>query len=129
MNGKALLDTNIVIGLFAGEDAVVNRFSIDREMFLSSIVLGELFYGAFHSKRVKANIARIRELAAKVPVLSCNSATSERYGEIKQRLALRGRPVPENDIWIASIAAQHKLTVISRDTHFNEIDSIRVEVW
>jgi tRNA(fMet)-specific endonuclease VapC len=129
MNGKALLDTNIIIGLFAGEESVVERFSADRKMFLPSIVLGELFYGAFHSRRVKENIARIRELAAKVPVLSCNTATSEQYGDIKHRLALKGRLVPENDIWIASIAAQHKLAVISRDAHFRHFDSISVEIW
>jgi tRNA(fMet)-specific endonuclease VapC len=129
MNGRALLDTNIVIGLLRSDDAVVRKFSGNREMFLPSVALGELYYGAFHSSRVKANINRIRELAASVPVLSCNATTAETYGDIKHRLAVKGRMVPENDIWIASIAAQHDLVVISRDAHFQQFDSISVEVW
>ena len=41
----------------------------------------------------------------------------------------KGRPIPENDIWIAAIALQYDLTLITRDTHFGEVDNLKVESW
>jgi len=51
------------------------------------------------------------------------------YGQIKSQLKSKGRPLPENDIWIAAIASQHSLKIITRDKHFNEIDSVSLEEW
>lgn len=78
---------------------------------------------------VKANLARIDEFAAHNVVLGCNAETARHYGEIGNTLRLKGRPLPENDIWIAAIALQHDLTLVTRDTHFNEIDGFKVVVW
>jgi tRNA(fMet)-specific endonuclease VapC len=62
MNGRFLLDTNIVIALFAKEIAVQQRLSNADEVFVPSIVLGELYYGARKSVHVEANIKRIEEI-------------------------------------------------------------------
>ncbi len=51
------------------------------------------------------------------------------YGEIKDRLRKKGRPIPENDIWIAAIAFQHDLILISRDEHFREVEDLKLEEW
>lgn len=53
MNGKdCLLDTNIVIGLFANESSITEKIkSFSGSIFIPSIVLGELFYGAEQSTR------------------------------------------------------------------------------
>jgi tRNA(fMet)-specific endonuclease VapC len=44
-------------------------------------------------------------------------------------LRIKGRPIPENDIWIAATARQHDLTLVSRDRHFAEVDNLRWEQW
>ena len=62
-------------------------------------------------------------------MLGCNTDTARRYGEIKNALRMRGRPLPENDIWIAAIVLQHDLTLVTRDEHFNEIESLQVVAW
>ena len=46
------------------------------------------------------------------------------YGNIKAELRKKGKPVPENDIWIAAIAQRYQLTIVTRDKHFKEIESI-----
>jgi tRNA(fMet)-specific endonuclease VapC len=74
-------------------------------------------------------VARIDEFAAANVVLECNSGTARRYGEIKNALREKGRPIPENDIWIAAIALQHDLTMATRDTHFSEITDLNVAIW
>jgi tRNA(fMet)-specific endonuclease VapC len=129
MSGKCLLDTNIVIALFANEISVKNNLSKSDEVFVSSVVIGELFYGAHKSMRVKENLARISEFAASSIVLGCDTETAHYYGEIKNALRLKGRPVPENDIWIAAIALQHGLTLVTRDMHFNEIENLKSVTW
>ena len=129
MSGRFLLDTNIVIAIFAGEDTVWDRLTQVDEVYIPSIVLGELYYGARNSGRVAQNVARIDTYAANTVILDCNAATAREYGLIKKELREKGRPLPENDIWIAAIGRQWKLTVATRDAHFSEIDNLQLEVW
>jgi tRNA(fMet)-specific endonuclease VapC len=129
MSGRYLLDTNIIIALFAGDTAVKENLSKAEETFVPSIAIGELCYGAWKSARVQENLTRIDEFAVSSVVLGCDTDTARRYGEIKNALRIKGRPVPENDIWIAAIAFQHDLMLATRDEHFNEIEDLKVVTW
>lgn len=129
MSGKSLLDTNIVIALFANDEAVKNNLSKADEIFIPSIVVGELFYGAYKSARAKENISKIDEFVNESVILGCDAETSRIYGEIKFELSVKGQPIPENDIWIAAIALQHNLILISRDSHFKNIKKLQLESW
>ena len=129
MSGRYLLDTNIVIALFANESAVTDRLREAEEVFVPSIVLGELYYGACKSGRMEENRLRIDDFAAKNAVLGCGTETARKYGEIKNGLWQKGHPIPENDIWIAAIAIQNDLTLVARDLHFQEVDVLEVEAW
>ena len=93
------------------------------------IVLGELYYGAEKSTRVDENIQRIDEFASSTALIGCNQETARQYGQIKNALRAKGRPIPENDIWIAAQTLQYKLTLVARDGHFQEIDTISLEQW
>jgi tRNA(fMet)-specific endonuclease VapC len=129
VSGSYLLDTNIVIAFFSGEPAVIDQFAQADEILLSSIVLGELAFGARKSSRASENLARIEDLSQQVVVLNCDSDTARQYGIIKHALRLKGRPIPDNDIWIAAIARQYQLTLITRDAHFTEVDDLLSETW
>lgn len=129
MSGKYLLDTNIVIALFANDGLVKENLGKAEEVFISSVVIGELFYGAYKSGRAKENITRVDTFASNNVVLGCDTETSRIYGEIKNALSVKGRPIPENDIWIAAVAIQHGLILVSRDSHFDEIDKLKIEAW
>jgi len=129
MSGRFLLDTNIVIAIFAEEPAVLERVAAAEEVFVPAVALGELYYGARKSVRVETNIARIEAFAAAAAVLSCDAVTAQHYGRIKNDLRAKGRPIPENDIWIAAVAMQHGLTVVSRDDHFADVTDLAREVW
>ena len=129
MNGRFLMDTNIVIAIFANDATVINSLANANEVFVPSIALGELYYGAHKSSHVEANITRIDEFAASNSILTCDTETSQQYGKIKNSLRVKGRPIPENDIWIAAIAKQYELTLISRDEHFKEISGLSTISW
>lgn len=129
MNGRYLLDTNIIIALFADEAAVKANLAKAGEVFVSSVAVGELYFGAWKSGRTQENLARLDEFVADNVVLGCDSDTARLYGEIKNTLRLKGRPIPENDIWISAVAFQHDLMVITRDMHFKQIDHLKTDVW
>jgi tRNA(fMet)-specific endonuclease VapC len=124
-----LIDTNIVIALFGNEPAVLQHLTQQIEVFTPAIVLGEVYYGAYKSSRVQENIFRINEFAARAAVLECDLVTAQWYGQIKDGLRRKGRPIPENDIWIAAIAMQYDLILVTRDGHFEEIDGLQVKQW
>jgi tRNA(fMet)-specific endonuclease VapC len=129
VSGSYLLDTNIVIAFFSGEAAVIDQFAQADEILLPSIVLGELVFGARKSGRATENLARIEDFSRQVVVLDCDSDTARQYGTIKNALRLKGRPIPDNDIWIAAMARQHHLTLITRDIHFAEVDDLLSQTW
>ena len=129
MSGSVLLDTNIIIGILAKDEAILSRLVETESVFLPSIALGELYFGAFKSAHPGDNVERIDRLTDSTAILYCDGTTALHYGRIKAGLRAKGRPIPENDIWIAAIAQQHSLTVVSRDLHFREIEHLPVEEW
>jgi len=129
MSGKYLLDTNIVIALFEGDSMIEKHIGQALEIFLPSTVLGELYYGAYNSNRQKTNLERIDAFKSNVSILYVDDTTARFYGQIKKGLKKKGRPIPENDIWIAGIAIQYELTLVTRDRHFEYIDKLDVDIW
>ena len=129
MSGKFLLDTNIVIALFEGDRAAMRRLKRAEIVYLPAVAVGELFFGAHKSTRVRDNVARLEEFLAANTVLPCDTVTARAYGQLKNRLRRKGKPLPDNDIWIAALAQQYELTVVSRDHHFQEVDNLPIEVW
>ena len=129
MTGSLLLDTNIVVGLFIDDPAIAGHFLQSPDVTLSVTVLGELYYGAQKSNRIDENLARIDQFLEGVTVIDNDIATAYEYGAIRNELRLKGRPIPENDLWIAALARQYDLTLVSRDRHFAEVENLRWEQW
>ena len=128
-NPRYLLDTNIIIAVLNGEAGVLNRLQRGQESFLSVITIGELLRGALGSQRVTANVAKVQALAARMAVLPCELGTAEHYARIKHHLRSKGRPLPDNDVWIAATAEQRELVLVTRDVHFSHIESLTSERW
>lgn len=129
MPGSYLIDTNAAIARLNGTQALIEILMQADEVFLSSTVLGELYYGAGKSTNVSANIKAIENLAGEAVVLHCDAITARLYGQVKNQLRQKGRPIPENDIWIAATAFQYDVTLITRDGHFAYVDGLRTKSW
>jgi tRNA(fMet)-specific endonuclease VapC len=135
MNGRFLhphrflLDTNIVVAIRNRDRSITKRIAPEMELYLPSPALGELFSGAHRSDRIEQNLQEIKSLTRLYPVLPCNAATAEAYGMLHAYLKAKGRPIPTNDIWIAAVAHQRGLTLITRDEHFRYIDYLSILVW
>ena len=92
-------------------------------------MLGELFFGAAKSGRPSENTAKVERFAAGRAVVSCDPEVAREYGRLKQRLKQKGRPIPENDIWIAAVAKHHGMVLVTRDGHFDEVDDLQTTKW
>lgn len=79
--------------------------------------------------RSKENLERIDDFARSIIILNCDENTAKYYGSVKNKLRIKGRPIPENDIWIAAITMQYDLTLVTRDEHFKEVESLKAEKW
>ena len=129
MNGKYLLDTNIVIRIFGRDKQVLKKVENSKKVFVPSIVVGELFYGAYNSAKINENITQIEKLQDETPILYDTYALAKEYGKIKAELKRAGTPIPENDIWIAAFARQHGLTLSSNDGHFDYVQNLKLARW
>jgi tRNA(fMet)-specific endonuclease VapC len=129
MSGRYLLDTGVVFALFENDATVVEAIETADEVFIPSIVLGELYYGARRSGHVIENVARVYEFAQASAILPCDAETSRWYSVIKEVLLQKGLQLPENDVWIAATALRYGLILVTRDEHFKQITNLKTTQW
>jgi tRNA(fMet)-specific endonuclease VapC len=127
MSGNALLDTNVFVRVLGGDpaaDACLRQ--LDRA-YLCMIVMGELWHGAENSARPEESRHAVEKLAKRFDWLPGSHAVAVEFGRIKHDLRKRGRPIPENDVWIAAFAKAHSLLLLTNDQHFAEVDGLKVQ--
>lgn len=126
MSGKIAMDTDVSIKFLNGDttiDAILLKYS---EICLPAIVVGELVFGALNSKHAEQNLARHRKLIHSTKILAITEATANTYARIRLALKKKGKPIPENDLWIAATCIEHKLPLMSSDGHFEYIDLLNL---
>jgi len=124
MNGN-LIDTNIIIKVINGDIAVIRYFERIDSVFIPVIALGELAYGASKSSKKEYNLKLFSEFAGEYPALNINGKVAAAYGQIKYDLVRQGVNIPENDIWIAAIAVNNDLELLTCDKHFENIPGLQ----
>jgi tRNA(fMet)-specific endonuclease VapC len=60
---------------------------------------------------------------------SLNDATAVAYARVRLALRRLGRPIPANDAWIAALALEHQLPILSRDEHFDVMAGVERKSW
>jgi len=48
---------------------------------------------------------------------------------LRIELKRAGTPLPANDLWIAALAREHGLPIVSRDAHFDRVRGIQRLAW
>lgn len=124
-----ILDTNALSAL-AGEDPrLIERIRPAPRLCVTLIGLGEYKFGLLGSrKRVELEIW-LDAFLRKASVLSPNLATLDFYAAIRQELKAAATPIPANDCWIAALARQHRMDLVSRDAHFDKVADLRRFDW
>ena len=121
---KISLDTNIAIAVLNNTGQAGEWIQGFAEVFLPVPVVGELRFGAINSGRPEKNLARSEAFVASCSVLDLRLSTSDTYSSVRLGLKRKGKPIPENDVWIAAVCIEHGLPLATSDGHFREVDGL-----
>jgi len=127
---KYLLDANAVIALLKGHPGFLARLRRHRpaDFAVPSIVMHELFYGAYKGRQVARNLERVQAL--QFEVLDFDREDAQRAGELRALLSAAGTPIGPYDVLIAGQAWARGLTLITHNMReFQRIAHIRTEDW
>ena len=128
---KLVLDTNVYCDYAEGIPNVVDYMAIHGEdIFLPSIVMGELTYGFMKGTRQKFNEKKMQEIIKKlqVEIIDVNQNVSRKYALIYLSLVKKGTKIPINDVWIAACCMEVGGTLLTRDRHFQHVEQIEAMV-
>jgi len=93
------------------------------------IVLGEFRYGISGSRHRREYEQWLEQHLPAFEVLTVTEPTTQAYAQVRIALKKLGRPIPANDVWIAALALQHRLPLMSRNEHFDSVPGLRREAW
>ena len=124
-----LLDTSVLIPLIREEPKLLQNIPENVALYMSTVALGELYYGAFRSINVAKGILDTEKLKKTLGVVAVDDETAKTYGRLKQEQNKKGKLIPDNDLWIAATAIHYEFTLVSRDQHFTWIDILSLEQW
>ena len=127
-----LLDTDTVIYALKGQPEVLRNLALhaDDPLGVSVITLMELYYGAFRSRQVAGNLAKVRSLEKAVQVWDLQADAAEVFGALKAQLESDGNRLDDFDLGIAACALVHNLTLVSRSSaHFARVRGLRLDDW
>ena len=124
-----ILDTNALSALVDKEAGLLEVIGKSPELALPVIVLGEYRFGIALSKQRRQYENWLARDISLFRVLPVTDETSAQYATIRLQLKTDGTPIPANDVWIAALARQHRLPVVSRDAHFDSVKGIERLDW
>jgi tRNA(fMet)-specific endonuclease VapC len=124
-----ILDTSALSALIDGDPAIEGVIRDFESLKLNSISLGEYRFGILQSRHRTEYENQLSQLESDLEVLTVDAATATFYALVRHELKSLGRPIPYHDIWIAALARQHGLAVVSRDSHFDSVRGVRRLSW
>ena len=129
IGNKILLDTNIVIEFFKGNSMIKDELEVHTLVNIPFAVLGELYLGAYRSSNPEKHLKQINDFLERCNVIIGDEETANNYALIKTKLLEKGKPIPENDIWIGALAKEKGMFLATRDAHFQRINGLNLLSW
>lgn len=129
MSGEIALDTSVAIRFLNGDSTVTARVLSTPEIVLPVVVAGELLFGAENSARALQNLPQYLDFISACIVMPLGIETARNYARARLALKCKGRPIPMNDVWIASQCLEHGWVLVTDDQDFNYVDGLILEHW
>jgi tRNA(fMet)-specific endonuclease VapC len=129
MTKEIALDTNILVQYLRNDSGIIRRLEDVSGISIPFFVIGEMMVGFYYTAPPEAARKDFESFLSDVKILECNRSVADKYGEIFAALRRNGTMIPVNDIWIAACCIVADLPLATRDTHFQRVSSLRVEMW
>jgi tRNA(fMet)-specific endonuclease VapC len=128
MTPKLALDTNAYRALDDGNPKLGELVKTTAQIGVPVIVLGELYYGIFLGSKQRENLSNLNRLLAlpRVELLHIDEVTAKLFGEIATELRRAGRPIQQDDMWIAALCKQHGYMLATADKDFDAITGLEL---
>lgn len=129
MSGRICLDTSAVIKIFRN-DPLSQRLLVQYSRYSLPVpVVAELLFAAKNSAKNVENLEIYWQFIDACTIIGITRKTAEIYSDIRLQLKRNGKPIPENDIWIAAVCKEHNLMIATADIHFSYIDGLQIYSW
>ena len=119
-----ILDTNALSAWAEGRTVIEAFLRSASRLVIPSIVLGEYYFGIRQSRHRGRYEDWLRQYLPLAEVAIVNQGTANVYADIRLELKRSGNAIPPNDAWIAALARQHALPVLSNDVHFDVVEGV-----
>jgi tRNA(fMet)-specific endonuclease VapC len=124
-----ILDTNALSAFVDGAPEVGAILGLQHRAAIPVIVLGEFRYGVMGSRHRKTYEEWLEAHLRDFELLAISAETTLPYASLRATLKRLGRPIRANGAWIAALAMQHGLPILSRDEHFDALPDVRRVTW
>ena len=127
-----MLDTNICIYLMNSKDEkLLTKFKEHQDdLKISSITLGELQYGVYHSSRVEQNAIALLKFLALIEVVNFDDNAALEYGKVRAYIKSIGKPIGPLDMLIAGHALSLGETLVTNNVkEFIRVPNLKIENW
>jgi len=134
MDDYCLLDTGVANLVALNDAGILQRVAIADAVYIPTIVLGELYGGAYWYAHLYHS-AKLLDLYDgffrnhQNAIVQCNSDTTTIYAAIYAELRSKGQLIQQNDMWIAALARQYNLTLLTKDKDYQRISNLAIELW
>lgn len=130
-----LLDTNAVSDLVSAVPAVRENFqraANEGRILACPIVIAEIRFGlerlppGVRKDQLREKVSRTLE---RLELVVIDGQVASAYVQIRLERTAAGRPMIDNDLWIAATAKAAGLVLVTRDRDFRDIDGLTVADW
>lgn len=133
MNKNFLLNTDIIIywlkNKYPNINEKINQIKNDC-IFISSITVAELYFGAFNSARKNENLSLIDDLLLDINIIDFDENSGKTFGDIKSYLKSKGKIINDSDLFIAATAISNKFILITNnERHFARVNNLEIDNW
>lgn len=129
MAGDVVLDTSVIVAHFRRDSAVSERMRAAGVLYVPVVAVGELYFGAYLASDSQTAVDRLEDFLSITTILFPDEDTAKWYGRTKRSLEQAGTRIPDDNIWIAATAMQHKQKLAHRDAHFEAIKGLAGQKW
>ncbi len=126
---EAILDTTALFAIADGAPRILPALRVVRTIRLPVVVLAEFRWAAQQSTLRDDYDDWLSQLATPDTLLSADAETARRYASLRRELDAAGIALPPHDYWIAALAVQHGLPVVSNQVHFDRVPALQRITW
>ena len=123
-----VIDTSVLIEIEKNNNEILSKLdnleSIKEEVYITSPTYAEFYLGLLKLSKEKSEKGKQR--LDKYKLLNTTKNSSKMLAEIKHKISKDGTPIPIFDLFIASIAMDSGMPLITLDNHFKKIQNLNV---